>query len=79
MDIHADEQAAAQEDKKKKKKKLQPRRKTLEQLGVCARSAERWEKNEALGFPPTTFINGRKYDDPDEIDAFIASRKAARG
>jgi hypothetical protein len=54
-----------------RKKKLQPRKKTLEQLGVCARTPERWERDPKLGFPPPTYINGRKYDDPDEIAEFI--------
>jgi hypothetical protein len=59
---------------RKPKKRLQPRRKTLEQLGVCARTPERWEKNPAIDFPTPTYINGRKYDDPDQIAAFIAKK-----
>jgi hypothetical protein len=59
-------------------KKLQPRRKTLEQLGVCARTPERWEKDPAVGFPQPAYINGRKYDDTDEIAAFIESRNQER-
>jgi hypothetical protein len=57
--------------KKKKKKKLQPRRKTLEQIGICARTAERWEKDPTVGFPQPTIIRNRKYDDPDQIAAFM--------
>ncbi len=49
---------------------LQPRRETLKRYNIVDRTAERWEKNEALGFPAPTYINGRKYDDTDKLDEF---------
>jgi hypothetical protein len=77
--MYAQTEATTQTETPPKKKQLQPRRETLKQLGgVCARTTERWEQKPELGFPPPVFINGRKYDDPEEIVAFIAARKAAR-
>ena len=66
---------------------LQPRRKTLARYQRCRLTLERWEKNEALGFPPPIFINGKKYDDVDKLDDFDrrmaeagrAARKAVAG
>jgi hypothetical protein len=51
---------------------LQPRRKTLQRYGICRLTGERWEKNPDLGFPAPTFINGRKYDDVEALDAWDA-------
>jgi hypothetical protein len=53
----------------------QPRRKTCEQLGVCAKTIKRWEKNVRLNFPTATVINGRDYDDPDQIADWTRSTK----
>jgi hypothetical protein len=52
-----------------------PRKKTCERYGVCSKTIERWEKNPALGFPRALVINGRKYDDEDELDEWDATRR----
>jgi hypothetical protein len=44
-----------------------PRRKTCERYNVCNRTIDRWERNPDLKFPPPTVINGRKYDDEDQL------------
>jgi hypothetical protein len=47
---------------------LQPRRKTAERYGRSTRTIERWEADEALGFPKSTVIRRRKYDHTDQLD-----------
>ena len=42
--------------------------------GICGMTIRRWEKNPNLGFPPAILINGRKYRDEAELDAFDAAR-----
>jgi hypothetical protein len=44
-----------------------PRRKTCERYGVCDRTISRWERDPNLNFPSPTIINGRKYDDEDQL------------
>jgi hypothetical protein len=53
-----------------------PRRKTAERYGVSVRSIERWEADLALGFPKSININGRRYDDIPELDAWDAKMAA---
>jgi hypothetical protein len=72
--MHATTEIIETTEAPRRPKKLQPRRETLKQLGVCSRTPERWEKDPAVGFPQPAYINGRKYDDPDAIAAFIESR-----
>jgi hypothetical protein len=60
-------------------KRLQPRRVTLDALGVCERTVTRWERDaENTGFPAPVEVNGRKYDCPEEIAQWQASRRTAR-
>jgi len=56
-----------------------PRRKTCDRYGVCDRTITRWERDPDLNFPKPTIINGRKYDDEDQLTAWDranAARKA---
>jgi hypothetical protein len=55
---------------------LQPRRMTLKRYHIVDRTAERWEKNERLGFPKPIYINGRKFDDVELLDAWDAALAA---
>jgi hypothetical protein len=55
-----------------------PRKKTARRYGVDTKSITRWEKDESMGFPKPTFINGRAYHDEAELDAFD-KRCAERG
>jgi hypothetical protein len=57
-------------------RKLQPRRETCRRYGVCDRTVARWESSPDLGFPRPTVINGRKYDNPDDLDVFDAAMSA---
>jgi hypothetical protein len=52
-----------------------PRKMTCARYGVCTKTIERWEKNPALKFPRALVINGRKYDDEDELDRWDAKQK----
>lgn len=56
---------------------LQARRKTAERYGVSVRSIERWEADQKLSFPPSRLINGRRYDDIEQLDAWDAKCAAA--
>ena len=58
----------------KRGRRLQRRKATCARYDVCSRTLERWEKDPALNFPKPTIINGRKYDDPDALDAWDESR-----
>jgi hypothetical protein len=55
----------------RRKRRWQPRRATVEQIGVCSRTLERWERDPKVNFPKARIVNGRKYDDPEEIAAFL--------
>jgi hypothetical protein len=54
-----------------------PRRKTAERYGVSVRTIERWEDDPELDFPKSTIVNGRRYDNVDELDAWDAKCAAA--
>lgn len=45
--------------------------------GVTPMTIYRWERDERMGFPQPTYINGRKYYDDDELDEFDRQRKGA--
>jgi hypothetical protein len=59
-------------------KQFIPDRKVRERYGVCASTLFRWDQNPALGFPRPIEINGRKYRDAAELDAFDQARAAER-
>ena len=48
--------------------------KTAKRYGVCTRTLDRWDDQPELGFPSAVRINGRKYRDTDQLDAFDAAR-----
>jgi hypothetical protein len=54
-----------------------PRRKTAKRYGVSVRTVERWEADPKLHFPKSTILNGRRYDDVDELDVWDAKCAAA--
>lgn len=49
---------------------LIPRKQTASRYGVTPRTIERWEADPAMGFPRSTVINRRHYDDVDQLDAW---------
>ena len=56
-------------------KRLIPDRQVRRRYGdIAASTLFRWDRNPELGFPRPIDINGRKYRDEDELDAFDASR-----
>ena len=60
--------------------KYLPRKKLLERFGgISAMTLWRWEHDNKLGFPRPTSINGRKYYDVSEIEAWERSRTATSG
>ena len=61
-----------------RQKRFIPDRQVRERYGVCASTLFRWDKNPAVGFPRPIDINGRKYRDEAELDAFDRARAAAR-
>ena len=56
---------------------LKPDPKVAREFGVCTRTLDRWDDQPELGFPPVIWINGRKYRDADQLDAFKAARVRA--
>jgi hypothetical protein len=54
-----------------------PDRKVCERYGVCSRTLARWDRNLNLAFPQPTVINGRKYRDEAELNAWDL-RQAAK-
>jgi hypothetical protein len=48
--------------------------------GVSQRTLPRWDEKPELGFPKPIYINGRKYRDEAELDAFDRTQavKSAR-
>jgi hypothetical protein len=54
-----------------------PRRKTADRYGVSVRTIERWQANAELQFPKSIVLNGRRYDDVDELDVWDAKCAAA--
>jgi hypothetical protein len=59
-------------------KRYIPNRQVCERYGVAPSTLFRWDRNPALGFPAPIDINGRKYRDQDELDAFDAARAKQR-
>jgi hypothetical protein len=51
--------------------------KTAKKCGVCKKTLERWDQKPELKFPPIIWINGRKFRDADEVDAFILAQVRA--
>jgi hypothetical protein len=47
--------------------------------GISEMTLWRWDHNSQLEFPKAIWINGRKYRDERELDAFDAARAAERG
>jgi DNA-binding transcriptional MerR regulator len=58
-------------------RRLLPTKQVADRYGVTSRTVERWRRNPALNFPAALNINGRNYQDEDEVDAFD-ERQAAR-
>jgi hypothetical protein len=56
-------------------KRLLPDAKVRERYGVTPMTVWRWERDPTLGFPPATYIRGRKYRDEAELDAFDAAQR----
>jgi predicted DNA-binding transcriptional regulator AlpA len=61
----------------------QPRRmlpdpRVCERYGVCAMTLWRWDNNTTLNFPKPIRINGRKYRDESELEAWERAQ-AAKG
>jgi len=46
-----------------------------ERYKVCLSTLYRWDHDPRLGFPKPIRINGRKYRDEDELDAFDRARR----
>jgi hypothetical protein len=49
---------------------LIPDPKVAERYSVCNRTIKRWDKRPELRFPRAIDINGRKYRDSDQLDAW---------
>ena len=49
---------------------LIPDPKVARRYGVVARTIARWDDRPELGFPRPTRINGRKYRDEQQLDAW---------
>jgi hypothetical protein len=47
-----------------------------ERYGICLSTLYRWDHDEHLGFPVPIRINGRKYRDEAELDAFDKAQRA---
>jgi predicted DNA-binding transcriptional regulator AlpA len=55
------------------------RKKVLERFGgISPMTLWRWEHDEKLGFPKPISINGRKFYDHDELEAFDRARSVSR-
>jgi hypothetical protein len=53
---------------------LMPDAKVARFFGVCSKTIERWDADEKLNFPPAIEINGRRYRDAEQLNAFIRAR-----
>jgi hypothetical protein len=58
-----------------RRKRLIPDPEVWKRYGVCAMTGYRWDHNPELNFPKPIRINGRKYRDEEELEAF--ERRAA--
>jgi DNA-binding transcriptional MerR regulator len=61
----------------RRSRKLLPTKQVAERYAVTPRTIERWRRNPDLNFPAALNINGRNYQDQDELDQFD-ERQAAR-
>ncbi|MET3896149.1 putative DNA-binding transcriptional regulator AlpA [Devosia sp. UYZn731] len=59
-------------------KRYLPRPKTQLRYGVTKMTIYRWENDPKMNFPKPLIINGRKYDDKDELDAWDHARLTGR-
>jgi hypothetical protein len=59
-------------------RRLIPDRKVRDRYSVSAMTIWRWDHRPEVGFPKPVWINGRKYRDEQELDAFDSSRTAER-
>jgi hypothetical protein len=60
-------------------KRYAPARKMRERYGNISPMTEyRWVQDAKLGFPKPIYINGRKYYDLDELEAFDRARAVKR-
>jgi hypothetical protein len=50
--------------------KKHPQIKTAEKYGRSIKTIDRWREDPKLNFPKGLVINGRKYDDVDELEAW---------
>jgi len=60
------------------KRYLPRKRVRAERYGVCEMTLWRWERDESLGFPKPISINGRKFYDVTELEAWERKRVTAR-
>ena len=47
-----------------------PQKKTAERYGRSIKTIDRWRADPKLNFPPCMIINGQKYDDEGELEAW---------
>jgi hypothetical protein len=59
-------------------KRLVPDSQVRARYGRTAETLKSWERNPRLNFPQPVWINGRKFRDADELDAFDRARAAER-
>jgi hypothetical protein len=57
--------------------KLIPDAQVAKRYGVVLRTLDRWDHKPSLGFPAAEYINGRKYRDVEELDAWDRARAVA--
>jgi len=50
-----------------------------ERFNVVDRTLDRWVADPRLGFPQPLYVNGRRYFDLDEIEAWERRQAARRG
>jgi predicted DNA-binding transcriptional regulator AlpA len=60
-------------------KRLLPDAQVRQRYNVAACTIYRWDHDRELSFPKPIKINGRKYRDEAELDAFDRARAAERG
>ncbi len=54
-------------------------RMVCERFNVVDRTLDRWVADPRLGFPQPLYVNGRRYFDLDEIEAWERRQAARRG
>jgi hypothetical protein len=53
---------------------LLPARRVLDRYGICARTLDRWVKDESIGFPKPVVVRRRRYWRVGELTAFERRR-----